>query len=56
MLVMAFADVDGSFKTKITASGALDRPRGLEKAVGDIRVGLSKKYSEGLVLSSSSDT
>ncbi|KAI0973611.1 hypothetical protein F4678DRAFT_406196 [Xylaria arbuscula] len=56
VLVMAFADVDTDVKTTIATSGALDCPRGLDKAVGDVRVGLGSNFSEGIVFSSSSDT
>lgn len=52
---MAFADMEDSVKTKIIASGVLSRPRGLEDAIGNSRVGLHGTASEGLAFSLSKD-
>ncbi|KAI1740461.1 hypothetical protein F4680DRAFT_448216 [Xylaria scruposa] len=56
VLVMAFADMEDSVKTRIVASGALSSPTGLQDTIGDTRVGLHGVASEGLIFSSSKDT
>ncbi|KAI0468505.1 hypothetical protein F4859DRAFT_205760 [Xylaria cf. heliscus] len=56
VLVMAFADMEDSMKTRIISSSALSSPQGLQDTIGDTRVGLHGTPSKGLIFGASEDT